>query len=324
MKETPAAVTACLEVLGAGSCVWERVIARRANSEIHLAYCDARPLVIKECFHPGSRRPDPRAAEREYAALARLFEVASSASLGRQIAPLPLLLCREHAAFVMSWVPGHTATEEVLSAAADTQRAAAIGAAAGAWLRTLHSLHELADRRNDFESRLERIEQRLTNNRPPDRLSRRAAAALTCYARAAADISMPASWVHGDMKSDNVLVDGDSIFGMDLHLIHENTVAYDLAPFLNHLRLLRWTLRGALQRRKLGIAADSFLRAYSPDTARWRLPIAWLRTYLLLQVAAPLESTRSLRAEASRWTARRELTYAIRELQAAAEQPVAR
>ena len=317
-------MTACLEVLGAGSCSWERVIARRANSEIHLAYCNARRLVIKECFHPGSRRPDPQAAEREYAALARLSEVASSMSLGRQIAPLPLLLCREHAAFVMSWVPGHTATEEVLSASAGTHRAAAIGAAVGSWLRTLHSLHQLAHRRNDFESRLERIEQRLASSGPPDRLSRQAADALTSYARAAADVSMPASWVHGDMKSDNVLVDGDSIVGIDLHLIHENTVAYDLAPFLNHLRLLRWTLRGAVQRRKLRIAADSFLQAYSPDTAQWRFPLAWLRTYLLIQVAAPLERTGSLRAVAARWIARRELTYAMRELQAAAEQPFAR
>jgi hypothetical protein len=131
---------------------------------------------------------------------------------------------------------------------------------------------------------------------------------------------MPASWVHGDMKSDNVLVDGDKAFGLDLHLIHENTVAYDLAPFLNHLGLLRWTPRGALQRRKLDIVAECFLRAYSPDAAGWRLPIAWLRTYLLLQVATPVGRSGSLRGHAARWTARRELARAMHELHAAAEQ----
>jgi aminoglycoside phosphotransferase (APT) family kinase protein len=319
VKATPAAVAACLDMLGAGSWSWDRVITRRANSEIHLVRCDTRPAVIKACFQPGSRTPDPVAAEREYAALAQVKHAASSMSLGRQIAPLPLVLCREHAAFGMSWIPGRTATEEALSASTDTRRAAAIGEAVGAWLRTLHSLHRLADRPNDFESKLPHVEQRLADNAPADRLVRTAADALASCARAAAGISMPASWVHGDMKTDNVIVDGRDVFGIDLHLIHENTVAYDLAPFLNHLRLLRWTLRGALQQHKLGIVAASFLQAYSPDTPRWTLPIAWLRTYLLIQVAAPVKATGSLRADAARWIARRELTYAVHELQAAAE-----
>ena len=312
------AVAACLDLLGGETCAWDRVIARRANSRVHRAYCDGRPIAVKECFRWATRVPDPSAAEREYSALARLAEAMPTTDRGsRSLAPLPLQLCREHATYGMSWVPGTPATDVILSVSADVQRASAVGEAAGTWLRRLHSMRASQERRNDFEARLDVVRQHAAEVRYRGPLIAAAAEALARHAPEAAAVPMPASWMHGDMKTDNLLIDGDAAAGLDLQLVHENTVAYDLAPFLNHLRLLRWTVRGMHSGRKLNAAASAFLRAYSPDTKRWGMPIAWLQTYQLIQRASPIEPEGSLRAMTARWPIRRELAHAIRALDAA-------
>jgi len=146
-------------------------------------------------------------------------------------------------------------------------------------------------------------------------LLRRAAGVLVDRASDAAAQSMPASWLHGDMKTDNLLVDGDDMTGLDVQMDIENTVAYDLAPFLNHLCLLRWSPRGLLQRRKLDRMAQAFLHAYSPEAGHWKLPLLWLRTYLLIQIAAPSAKTPALRTRIARWPARMELGIALDQME---------
>jgi Ser/Thr protein kinase RdoA (MazF antagonist) len=185
----------------------------------------------------------------------------------------------------------------------------------GAWLRRFHALRALPERDNDFESKLELVDEFVESGGGRDPLLHRASERLAENAKAASAVRMPASWVHGDMKSDNLLVDGTQVTGLDVQLVDENTVAYDLAPFLNHLYLLRWTPRGVLHRRKLELMAEGFLGAYSPQTKRWELPITWLRVYLLLQIVAPLQHFLPLRALARRSAARLELARAIDSLE---------
>jgi hypothetical protein len=110
-------------------------------------------------------------------------------------------------------------------------------------------------------------------------------------------------------------MDGSNVTGLDVQLVGENTVAHDLALFLNYLCLLRWSPRGLLQREKLEGMAVGFLRAYSPDSKRWTLPLLWLRTYLLFQVVARSTTSSRWHAWAARWPARRELASAILRLE---------
>jgi hypothetical protein len=92
-------------------------------------------------------------------------------------------------------------------------------------------------------------------------------------------------------------------------------VAYDIAPFLNHLCLLRWSPRGLWARQNLDRMAMRFLRAYSSDSEKWTLPLLWLRIYLLMQIVARTAKSTRLHALAAGWPARRELASAIDQLE---------
>jgi aminoglycoside phosphotransferase (APT) family kinase protein len=311
------AVAACLRALralDAGSWVLESVVASRNNSRIHRARSETRIAAIKECFNHATGSPDCVAAEREYAALSILSTRTSGAGLP-PLAPLPLTLCREHAAYAMGWVAGRTSTELVLQSSTDLKRAAKLGESAALWLRRFHATNSLPPRKNDFGDRLHHVDTFSRLGRGSLPLLRRTAAILADRAADASAQLLPASWLHGDFKSDNLLIDEDAVTGLDVQLAFENTVAYDLAPFLNHLSLLRWSPRGFLRRRKLERMAAAFLEAYSPEATQWTLSILWLRAYLLMQIVAPRSAQASLRARVARWAAYNELARAIQEME---------
>ena len=291
----------------------ERVVARQAKSRIFFARSASRAAAVKECLIFESQLPDRVAAEREFGALTTLFERTSKSGVS-PLAPMPLVLCPEHAAYAMTWVSGNTATRAVLSPLTDLGRAAKLGASAGDWLRRFHALRSLSLRRNDFEAKVDFVHQLAEKAENRDPLLRRAAGVLVDLASDAAAQALPASWLHGDMKSDNLLIDGNEMTGLDVQMDIENTVAYDLAPFLNHLGLLRWSPRGVLRQRKLDCMARAFLQAYSPDSEHWKLPLLWLRSYLLIQIAAPSAKASALRRIA-RWPARIELGIALDQME---------
>jgi len=307
------AIAACLESLGEEPFALEGMVARRDNSRVFRARNSGQVIAIKECFRPKTLIPDPATAEAEYKALdsvARMTLLASRSA----IAPLPLILRREHGVYAMTWIGGRPATDLLLSDGTLPAQAEALGAGAGAWLRHLHAMHPLPPRPGDYPTKLEFV-NRLAEAAGDDMsLVRRAASILLERASTAAAIALPASWIHGDMKSDNLLVDDNRVMGLDLQLVDENTVAYDLAPFLNHLHLLRWSRRGLWRHRNLAVMAAAFLRAYSADTPHWCLPLAWLRVYLLLQRVAPGRGIRSFQASARSWPARIELASAVKDL----------
>ena len=310
----PQAVDQCLRALGGDAWKIEVLVAERDNSRIHHARSGSRGVAIKECVSRVTREPDSVAAEGEFAALAMVAE--RTRELGVDpLAPMPLVLCREHAAYAMTWAPGRTATELVLAPSTNPKEAASLGEAAGDWLRRFHACKALPARPNEFLSHLEYVDHLAKEAGRQEPILTRAASILVEFASSAATQRMPASWIHGDMKSDNLLVDEGKVTGLDLQLSNENTVAYDLAPFLNHLRLLRWSPRGVGRGRQLDRMAEGFLRGYSPEMVDWALPLLWLRCYLLMQTVASSKRSSHWRALVARWPARRELARTIAELQ---------
>jgi aminoglycoside phosphotransferase (APT) family kinase protein len=310
----PAGVAACLaEIADDDSVAWSGVVAERIHSRIHRASRGSMHVAIKECFDPTTLEPSAESAEREFVALQRI--AASTTAKGRlALAPTPLALCRGHGSYAMSWVDGRSITEALLATSCDATVAVRLGTHAGKWLREFHALRALPQRCSDFAAKIPYVRQILAT-REDDTLVRRAAEVLSQNASAAAAIELPASWVHGDMKSDNLLIAEDRVVGLDAQLNHENTVAYDLAPFLNHLRLLRWSGRGFRRRRAAAIVAENFTRSYSTAARDWSLPVAWLRAYLLLQIVAPSDCAASLRSRIARWPARIELASILKKLE---------
>lgn len=310
----PPAVTACLQALTGETWTLEGVVARRDNSRIYRARCGSRSAAIKECFANPTKTPDCEAAVREFMALTTLAERTPEAGI-EPLAPIPLILCREHAVYAMTWASGRTATELILAPSTEHKRAAELGEFAGGWLRRFHACRALPVRQNDFAAKLGFVRDLAQKAGGREPMLSRAAGILVERASNAAAVPMPASWVHGDMKSDNLLMDGDNVTGLDVQLVDESTVAYDLAPFLNHLCLLRWSPRGLWQRQKLDRMATGFLRAYSPESEKWTLPLWWLRTYLLMQIVVRTTTSARVHALAARWPARRELASAIDQLE---------
>jgi len=309
------AVAACLRALegtGTGNWTLESVVACRDNSRIHRARSQTRTAAIKECFKRATLSPDCAAAVREYTALETLLERTSRAGV-RPLAPLPWTLCREHGVYAMAWVGGDTCTNLLLRSS--TKQAEALGESAGHWLRRFHETSALSPRRNDFEEKLKYVNQFAKAAGGVAPLLLRAADVLGHLAPDAAARTLPASWLHGDFKPDNLLIDQDGVTGLDVQLAFENTVVYDLAPFLNNLFLLRWSPRGFWQRRKLEAVARTFLGAYASDAEHWRLPILWLRAYLLMQVAVPVDSSASLRARLGHRAACIELARATKDME---------
>lgn len=309
----PPAVVACLAQLPERF-DWECVVARRHNSRVHRARAGARRVAIKECFHPRTVDPDAAAATREYAALRNLAAAAAAAGVP-PLAPPPLALASEHGAYAMTWVPGETATRSVLRPSSGRRRAIEIGQAVGDWLRRFHALHPLPPRGSDFVRRLGWIGD-LRDAHRTDALVLRAAAALASSASDASARELPASWVHGDMKCDNLLIDGHAVAGLDAQMIDDNSVVYDLAPLLNHLALLQWSALGIWQRDKLRLFAGGMLDAYGFEAAPWTLPTLWVRVYLLLQSVVPPNRTWTLRERIACWPVRRELAIAVGALEA--------
>jgi aminoglycoside phosphotransferase (APT) family kinase protein len=313
--DTPAAVSACLAAISGDAMAWEGVVARRINSRVHRARAGATLIAVKECFDPATLAPHPISAEREFAALSRIAE-SSVGCAHAALAPRPLSLCPEYGAYAMTWIPGRPVSDVLFSPPIVPGRASELGVAAGTWLRRFHALRPLPRRRNDFVAKRPYIRDILAASRTGDALLRRVAEKLLATAPSAAAVEMPASWIHGDMKCDNLLVHDAGMIGLDLQMNHENTVAYDIAPFLNHLFLLRWSARGFRRARDLRDVAHGFLQSYSADAGAWVLPVAWLRAYLLIQLIAPSPDASSLRTRIARWPVRRELARVAATLEA--------
>jgi Ser/Thr protein kinase RdoA (MazF antagonist) len=307
-------VAACLATLGYDSSSWQGAVAHRDNSRVHRAHGETSDIAIKECFNPKTMEANPALAQQEFGALRRVVDrtIASGMSLQVRV-PVPLALCDEQATYAMSWMPGRSATEALLLSD-DGDGPLRIGAAAGSWLRRFHALHPLPQRPPDFQEKIETVRE-IGRRAAGDPLIARTARALVARLDATLGVTMPASWIHGDMKSDNLLVEGESIAGLDLQIVDENVVAYDLAPFLNHLGLLRWSLKGATRGGVLVKAAEGFLRGYSLEAPAWSVPLAWLRAYLLMQMLERSLRARNLRARAAGWPVRAELRGVLATLE---------
>jgi Ser/Thr protein kinase RdoA (MazF antagonist) len=154
---------------------------------------------------------------------------------------------------------------------------------AGHWLKIFHSSHVLPRGYLDVDEKLAVTRHIERDRGVRDRVFRRAVTVLRTTARAAATMPLARSWLHGDFKSDNLMISGSRTVGIDIHLRHENAVVYDLAPFLNYidLRLCHpsgWKLLHSRER-----LHAAFLRTYFAATPEdVALPLAWVRLYLLL------------------------------------------
>ena len=276
-------LSARLALPAGANCVVRGPLHERDNSRVFFAECAGlpSPAAIKWCALPRTLQPDGDSASRQFEALHRAADAMQSDP--RYAVPRPYLLDSERALIAIEWIDGKTVTALISgwrSAAGATHR---LMADAGNWLRHFHRAHPLDDGFLDVEEKLGYLSTYDTSELVRDGVFAQGIAELKRTAAAAASISLRRSWVHGDFKTDNLIVSGQRIVGIDVQIRHENTVVYDLAPFINDLELAMYHPAGWRLAPSRARLITAFVDAYSEGApGRVWLPLTWIRLYMML------------------------------------------
>ena len=282
----------------------DRLLTARDNSLIYEARVGdepARKLAIKCCLVPGTRKVDSVTAQAQFDALGRAH--AALAAIGAHDAvPRPMALAPAFGAYAMAWIEGRTLTqllrhEARLPVALDAMRKA------GRWLALLHQAGPMRIGAPDMASKIEFVAemQRRAHSRPA--ISRGLALLAQTKSQVAAT---PAclSWLHGDFKTDNLMVTAQGVVGIDVHLGLENSVENDIAQFLNHFELSVMTRSMRRLRPANGDLVTAFVRGHhDAGVAHGVELLAWLRLWTALTAwhnSADERGTRWLRGSLMR------------------------
>jgi tRNA A-37 threonylcarbamoyl transferase component Bud32 len=275
--------SASLSCSGHARWVAKGPVAVRDNSRVFFAECQSFPfpLAVKLCFRTGTAEPDPETAERQFEALRRVW-LQMSQDGGQFSVPRPYLLEKETGLLAMEWVTGTSMTQQLFSWRCDSTLAHECMVRAGHWLRRFHAARHLPPTALDVEHKLSLLSE-IRGIPIEDRTFSQALKCLRQSATAAGSPPLERSWIHGDFKTDNLVLSGRRVVGIDLHLRHENTVVHDMAPFLNHLELQSWHPGGWRLFAGTETLRKSFLGGYFGGLERAiDLPLAWLQLFTLL------------------------------------------
>jgi tRNA A-37 threonylcarbamoyl transferase component Bud32 len=237
-------------------------ISVRDNSEIfHAAIEVSEPIeaAVKHCLIPRSGTPDTSSAREQFVALERVASALAAANQRYRV-PTPLCLIEDLATFAMSWLDGESLTQRMRRPATITCGARWLEGV-GAWLGLFHNAGPCRRQRVDITERLAALEE-ISATPLRAKSFGKGIVLLRQTATPLKNLETYTSWLHGDCKADNFFLKGENIYGIDLSLIHENCVEYDLAQFLNNFDLLLLNPRYLAARTIRSKLENSFRRGY--------------------------------------------------------------
>ena len=210
----------------------------RDNSAIFHARIHATTpweAAVKHCLLPKTNTPDQIAANQQFEALGRVHRALAKGD-SRFAVPAPLYLDHELATFAMGWVDGESVSRKLRHPAVFFKGADWFKDI-GAWLGAFHRAGPIRRRPLKLDERLAVVDDLRASTLPHAAFSL-ALELLQETATPLQNIDTQVSWLHGDCKTDNFILFNNRIFGIDISLIHENSVELDLAQFLNNLSLM--------------------------------------------------------------------------------------
>ena len=261
----------------------EGPISIRDYSQIYRATVHASPmfnLAVKRCLVPRTMTPDAATALDQYAALARTGQAMRPYS-PKYLVPQPVFLSHELATLGMSWVSGKPLTNMLRHPAA-LVRGTTWFAEVGAWLGCFHATGPA--RTAMFESEARKLNIAELQASPISNGTFRQATTLTASRLPQlSGLQVRTSWLHGDCKTDNFMIDGQKICVIDVSLKYENAIEYDLAQFLNHLDLQLLSPQNIHLRGFRSAFARAFLRGYQKGGLQIsRECMEWVRLWAAL------------------------------------------
>lgn len=164
----------------------------------------------------------------------------------------------------------------------DAAGIAAAAAAAAGWLRVLHATRGGGVAAPGTRDKLEYLTDTYGSALLPDPRTRAMVERLRAHAPAIERARLAVVPLHGDFTPENVLCDGQTCVGVDIHLRSHGAATYDLAPFLNHLWLAGRGLHRAGLGRHYPRAEAAFLESYGTHAREEMHALAWVELYYAL------------------------------------------
>ncbi len=240
------------------------------------------PVALKLCLKPYTETPDTAEAKQQFTALQRVHEK-MTLDTGFTV-PRPFYASTEEGIVILEWIEGKNMTQLLGELSRTGASKIDLTCRAGAWLRHFHEAHRLPPASMDAEEKLSSLQTEQQQHPITHRQFRSALELLAQLAVSLEDLRLRRSWIHGDFKSDNLIMAGPRTIGIDIYIQHENACIHDLASFLNRLELHCYHPRNWHLLRQRRLLCRTFLESYAdgvPPTEE-ALPLLWLRIYSML------------------------------------------
>jgi len=248
-------------------------------------YCARLPgmnteLAVKCLIEPTTGEPDRATAQRQFEALERVHH--AMPANGHFRVPRPYLAVPSDGIVVVEWISGRSMTDLFLSTGLTLVEARALMRRAAGWLRCFSDSGMIAAQPLNVADKLNALAS-METLLGRSKTAQEAFATLRAYAERAGTLALTRSWLHGDFKTDNLLIDANHTVGIDLHARHENAVTHDLAAFLNHWELTLCHPRAWRWRPWRAELARVFLDTFDPSYLdAKRLPYRWTALHVML------------------------------------------
>jgi tRNA A-37 threonylcarbamoyl transferase component Bud32 len=199
--------------------------------------------------------------------------------------PKPYLLDEEHGLLMREWIVGTNLTDLVFSLRCSRSVAEGYMTRAGRWLRAFHEAGRLPPSKLNIDAALATVDELSSSELVDDAVFTNALRCIRNTANIVAARDYESSWIHGDFKTDNVIVSGARTIGLDLHQRMENCVLFDLGPFLNHLELNLWRPSALRWCTAINRLSHTFLTAYQmTNDSTTRMALNWVRVLPMLSL----------------------------------------
>ena len=229
----------CTRCRASGSWVRAARSLRRQNSIIHRMRCVScsERIVAKVGRGAGLRDDTLAQSRREYQVLCALHRRFPQDEHYGTLVPLDYLEFAGNGIVITRYFRGGDLARRLRSLDASGTREAC--RSAGIWLRKLHESGDSGTQTGGLAvaDKLDYLASTYGDVLDADAKTRKARELLAQEAASAGRGVVRPVRLHGDFKPQNMLCDGTKYVGLDIHWGNVGAAVYDIAPFLNHLRL---------------------------------------------------------------------------------------
>ena len=299
-------------------------IFRGELSKVFYAETSSCPysLAVKLCISERTGRPNPADATEQFQALQTIAPLMPKNE--PYAVPQPFKLDAPNGLIAIEWIDGRTLTSYLKEYRFPMDKLLELIERAGIWLQHYHAIRAEPTATLDATKQYQEFAANVAASPlRADRTFMRANLEIDRQVESITEQTFPRALLHGDFKTDNLMLSGDRIVGMDIQARHKNLVLWDIVPFLNRIGLFLYSPHGLRLLRRRHEIEQRFLTGYFARelSAQESAAIAWLRLLILLQQWDDRHismANNRLKRAVNDWTYRREANWLTRSLARAA------